>query len=40
LIVPCRRGSGTIAQASGAGGFHAGLMTRDPDGHAMLLIEK
>jgi hypothetical protein len=21
-------------------GFHAGLMARDPDGHAMLLIEE
>jgi catechol 2,3-dioxygenase-like lactoylglutathione lyase family enzyme len=31
---------GAIDLSNNALGFHAGLMTRDPDGHAMLLLEE
>jgi catechol 2,3-dioxygenase-like lactoylglutathione lyase family enzyme len=31
---------GVVALPANGLGFHAGLMTRDPDGHAMLLIEE
>ena len=31
---------GTVELSDNAQGFHAGLMTRDPDGHALLLLEE